>query len=366
MKIRAAVTREKGQEFQIEDLELAEPRADEVIVRMVGSGVCHTDLIVRDQHYPVPLPIVLGHEGSGVVERVGASVANVAPGDHVVLSYFYCGSCKNCAEGARGYCLRLYDCNFGGARLDGSTTLAKGAERLHGNFFSQSSWATRALVNARNAVKVRDDVPLELLGPLGCGIQTGAGAVLNSLRVRPGSSITVFGAGGVGLSAVMAAGIAGCLTTIAVDLNDSRLALARDLGATHTLNPRTDDVVAAIQDITHGGADYSVETTARPEVFRQAVDSLGLRGQCGLIGAAPMGTEVSFDMNNILFGRSVRGIISGDTIAETFIPQLIEFYRQGRFPLDKLVRYYDFTQVNEAAKASERGDVVKAILRMPA
>ncbi|WP_033294149.1 NAD(P)-dependent alcohol dehydrogenase [Amycolatopsis jejuensis] len=365
MKIQAAVTREKGREFSIEEVDLATPRDDEVIVRVVASGVCHTDLIVRDQYYPVPLPIVLGHEGSGVVERVGAQVRHVSPGDHVVLSYYFCGECRNCIVGARSYCLRLFACNFGGSRLDGSTTLSRGPEKLHSNFFSQSSWATRALVNARNVVKVRKDVPLELFGPLGCGVQTGAGAVLNSLEARPGSAIAVFGTGGVGLSAVMAAGIAGCLTIIAVDVNESRLALARDLGATHTLNPVTDDVVAGIQEITGGGAHYSIETTARPEVFRQAVDSLGLRGVCGLIGAAPMGTEATFDMNNILFGRTVRGIVSGDSIAETFIPQLIEFYLQGRFPLDKLVRYYNFDEVNEAARASERGEVVKAILRMP-
>ncbi|CAN5697463.1 NAD(P)-dependent alcohol dehydrogenase [soil metagenome] len=324
-----------------------------------------TRTIVRDQWYPVPLPAVLGHEGAGVVERVGDRVSKVQPGDHVVLTYRSCGLCVNCKRGAPAYCLDLYDQNFGGARPDGSNALSSDGEEIHGHFFGQSSFATYALAAERNTVKVREDVPLELLGPLGCGIQTGAGGVLNALHPEAGSSIAVFGTGSVGMSAVMASRVAGCATIIGVDLSADRLELARDLGATHTINAsETENVVEAIQEITGGGADYTVETTAVPAVFRQAVDSLTLLGECGLIGAAALGTEVSLDMNNILFGRKVRGIIEGDSIPDIFIPRLIELYTQGRFPFDRLVKFYDLNDINQAAEDSEGGGTLKPVLRM--
>lgn len=364
MQITAAVVNKQSEPFAIEQLELDEPRADEVLVRIVGAGVCHTDLIVRDQWYPVPLPAVLGHEGSGVVERVGAAVTKVQPGDHVALSYSACGRCRNCLQGAAPYCPHLYDYNFSGARPDGSTPITRAGEPISGSYFAQSSFATYALATERNTVKVPDDVPLELLGPLGCGIQTGAGGVLNALHPEAGTSIAVFGAGSVGMSAIMAAAVAGCTTIIGVDVRDNRLELARELGATHTVNGGEQDAVAEIQRITGDGADYTVETTASPAVFRQAVDALRLRGVCGLIGAAALGTEVSLDMNTILFGRTVRGIIEGDSIPDVFIPRLVELYRQGRFPFDRLVTFYDLDEINQAAEDSESGRVWKPVLRM--
>lgn len=365
MKVQAAVVNTKGDKFQFEELNLEEPRHDEVLVKVSAVGLCHLELIVRDQWYPVPLPSVLGHEGSGVVVRVGDGVRKVKAGDHVVLSYLSCGTCVNCLKGKPAYCLSLYPCNFCGARLDGSTTLSKDKKPVHGSFFGQSSFATYALASERNVVKVRNDVPLELLGPLGCGIQTGAGAVLNSLHPHAGSSIAIFGTGSVGLSAIMAAAVAGCTPIIAVDLNPGRLELARSLGATHTVNPtQTGDLVAEIQKITGGGADFTVETTASPKVLRQAVDSLQLTGVCGLIGGAALGTEVSLDMNNILFGRTLRGIIEGDSVPDLFIPKLIELYREGRFPFDKIITYYPFSEINKAVEDSEKGITIKAILRM--
>lgn len=366
MNVTAAVVREKEQPFSVEELEIEEPRAGEVLVRVVGAGVCHTDLICRDQWYPVPLPAVLGHEGSGVVEQVGEGVTKVEPGDHVVLSYLSCGKCVNCVKGASPYCLDLYNQNFGGARPgDGSNALSKNGETVHGHFFSQSSFATYALATERSVVKVSKDAPLELLGPLGCGIQTGAGGVLNSLHPEAGSSIAVFGTGSVGMSAIMAASAVGCTKIIGVDVKPSRLELARELGATHTINAaESENVVEEIQSITGGGANYTVETTASPQVFRQAVDSLILTGTCGLIGAAALGTEVSLDMNNILFGRTVRGIIEGDSIPDIFIPKLVELHAQGKFPFDRLVKFYELDEINAAAEDSESGEVFKPVLRM--
>jgi aryl-alcohol dehydrogenase len=366
MKISAAVVSEKSGPFQIAELEMEEPRADEVLIRIVASGVCHTDLIIRDQAYPVPLPLVLGHEGSGIVERVGERVTKVQPGDHVVLSFASCGNCPSCKSGKPAYCHNFFPSNFSGARPDGSTYYKQGDKSIHGHFFGQSSFATYALATEQNVVKVRNDVPLELLGPLGCGVQTGAGAVLNTLHPHAGTSIAVFGAGSVGLSAVMGAKIAGCTTIISVDINSDRLALARELGATHTINGAEVDAVKEIQQITGGGVNYSLETTAVPKVFRQAVDSLTVQGTCGLIGAAPLGTEVTFDMSMLLlFGRKLQGVIEGDSVADTFIPRLIDLYMQGRFPFDRLITFYPFDQANQAAEDSEKGKVIKPVLRMP-
>ena len=364
MKIKAAIALETGSAFAIEELEIGEPRHDEVLVRIAGAGICHTDLIVRDQVYPPPLPAVLGHEGSGIVEAVGPGVTKVQPGDHVVLTFMSCGQCRNCARGAPAYCLEFIALNLSGGRADGSCGYSRSGERVNGHFFGQSSFATYSLANQRNVVKVPSDVPIELLGPLGCGIQTGAGGTLNALRPEPGSSIAVFGTGSVGMSALMGAVVSGCTTIIGVDINDQRLELARELGATHVVNPLRADPVAEIQKITPTGVDYSVETTASPAVLRQAVDALAVLGVCGVIGAAAFGTEVTLDMPTIMFGRTVRGIIEGDSVPDQFIPALVELYKQGRFPIDKLVRYYSLEEINDACEASAKGDVMKPVLRL--
>jgi aryl-alcohol dehydrogenase len=363
MEIQAAVVEQKGDKFRLTDIKLDPPRADEVLVKIVGVGVCHTDLVCRDQYFPVPLPCIFGHEGSGIVEAVGENVTKVAPGDHVVLTYRSCGKCVNCIKGAAPYCLDLYGQNFSGHRPDGSNAHSCNGKTVHGHFFQQSSFATHALAHEQNTVKVDTSAPLELLGPLGCGIQTGAGAVMNSLRPRAGQSIAIFGAGSVGLSAVMAANVVGCAKIIAVDINESRLELARQLGATDTINAQDDGVVERIVELTGGGVDFSLECTGLPAVARQAVDCLILTGTCGIIGVAPLGTEIALDMNGILFGRTVRGIIEGDSDRDVFIPRLVELHRQGRFPFDKLVRFYPLSDIETAVEDTERGEVLKAILR---
>ena len=364
VEIEAAVVRTQGGPFTIEALSLEDPGPGEVLVRVAGVGLCHTDLVVRDQYFPTPLPAVLGHEGAGVVEKVGEGVTKVAPGDHVVLSFASCGTCANCQNGLYGYCPDLYGRNFTGARPNGSQPCCDGqGHPVSSYFFAQSSFANLALATERNVVKVPKDIPIELMGPLGCGIQTGAGAVINALKPSAGSSIAVFGAGSVGLSAVMAARASGCARIIIVDLNEDRLNFALELGATDAVNAGTQDPVAAIHALTGGeGVQYSLECTGLPKVVRQAVDSLRLTGICGVIGVAPLGTEVALDMNGILFGRSVRGIIEGDSVPDIFIPQLIELWRQGRFPFDRLVRFYPLAEIEEAVRASERGEVLKAIL----
>lgn len=363
MKIKAAVVREKGGPFRIEEIELDKPRDDEVQVRIVGTGVCHTDLVCRDQHFPAPLPAVFGHEGAGVVEEVGSRVTKVRHGDHVVMSYLSCGVCVRCKSGASSYCLDFLPSNFRGTRGDGSATMQKNGQTIHGAFFGQSSFASHILATERNVVKVSKDIPLEILGPLGCGVQTGAGGVINALRCRAGSSIAVFGAGSVGQSAVLAAVVSGCSTIIAVDLNAERLRTAKEFGATHTVNPSQTDPVQEIRTITGIGVDYSLECTGNPQVLRQAVDALAVAGVCGLIGVAPFGAEVSLDMHCILNGRMVRGISEGDSIPDLFIPQLVELYKQGRFPFDRMIRFYPLDEINKAAEDSEKGRALKPVLR---
>jgi aryl-alcohol dehydrogenase len=365
MEIKAAVVSETGGAFGIEQLELCDPNDDEVLVRIVAVGICGTDLGARAGHLPIPPPpSVFGHEGAGVVEKVGARVTKVKPGDHVALAWDYCGTCPSCKTGNELYCLNFFLHNFHGARPDGTITLHKGDQPVHGSFFTQSSFAEFALANERNVVKVRDDVPVEILGPMGCGVMTGAGAVMNALRPRPGASIAVFGVGPVGMSAVLGAAVCGCTTIIAVDINPDRLEMAKELGATHTVNAGEVDPVQAILDITGGGAEFSLECVGNPKVLRQAVDVLPRLGVCGLLGVVPPGTEVSLNMDLLMNGRTVKGILGGDAIADLFIPKLIELYSQGRFPFDRMIKFYPFEEIGRAVEDMEKGRVVKPVLRL--
>jgi aryl-alcohol dehydrogenase len=277
MEITAAVVREKFGAFTIDRLELTDPRPDEALVRIVASGMCQTDLHGRDGYYNTPYPAVYGHEGAGVVQAVGNGVTKFAPGDHVVISFPWCGVCPNCRRNMQSHCMKGLDLKMRGTRADGSTLMRKGGAPVYSAFFQQSSFATHAIANERYMVKVRKDAPLELLGPFACSGQTGAGAVLNSMQPRAGDSFAVFGVGAVGLSGLMAAKIAGCDPIIAVDVHDDRLALARALGATHAINHRgRSDVVAEIRRITGDGVRFSLETSAqRPQrhggIVRDAV-----------------------------------------------------------------------------------------------
>jgi aryl-alcohol dehydrogenase len=365
MKIEAAVVWERSGPFCLEQLDLDDPRDDEVLVRVAAAGICHTDLAGRDGHLPIPPPpSVFGHEGAGVVEAVGARVTKVRPGDHVVLGWDYCGSCPSCKVGKELYCLNFFLHNFYGARPDGSPTLRRGEQIIHGSFFTQSSFANLVLANERNVIKVPADVPLEILAPLGCGVMTGAGAVMNSLQPGPGASIAIFGVGPVGMSAVLAAVVCGCTTIMAVDLDPGRLEIARQFGATHTLNAREVDPVETIRDLTGGGVEFSLECVGNPRVLRQAVDVLPRLGVCGLLGVVPPGTEVALDMDLLMNGRTVKGVLGGDAIADLFLPKLIELYRQGRFPFDRMITFYPFQEINRAVHDMEEGRVIKPVLRM--
>jgi aryl-alcohol dehydrogenase len=364
--ITAAVTEAPGAEFTLQEVELGEIRADEVVVEIRAVGICHTDLMGRDGVLPTPLPAVLGHEGAGVVERVGAAVTSVAAGDHVVLSFDSCGDCGTCLTGRPYSCHDFFARNFLASRPDGSTSLARHGQPLHSHFFGQSSFATRAVASERNVVRIPEDLPFHIAAPLGCGVRTGAGAVMNTLSPPAGSSIAVFGTGGVGMSAVMAAHAVGCATIIAVDPKPSRLELARELGATHAVDPGQQDAVETITALTAGGADYTLEASGSTVALRQAFESTGAGGTCGVVGAPPFGTEVAFDVNMLIaMGRTLRGIVGGNSVPGVFFPRLVALWRSGRLPWDRMIETFDFDRINEAAERAERGDVIKAVLLMP-
>jgi Zn-dependent alcohol dehydrogenase len=365
MKATAAVIRNIGGPFVIEDVEIQAPIGAEVLVRMVGVGMCHTDLVARDG-FPVPMPIVLGHEGSGVVEAVGPDVKGLAIGDHVVLSFNSCNNCATCADDLPAYCHNFLAENFAGVRLaDGSTSISKGDEVIHGNFFGQSSFASYAIAHERNTVKVAKDLPLELLGPLGCGVQTGAGAAVLSLGLKPGQSLAIFGGGAVGLSALLGARAVDAGTVIVIEPNEARGKLALELGATHVINPKQcDDVLAKVKELAGGaGVNHALDTTGIPDVIAVAVETMTSNGMLGLIAVPPPEAMLPANMMSMLIrGVGVKFITEGDADPKTFIPQMIKWYQAGKFPFDRLVKTFPFAQINEAAKASETGETIKPVL----
>jgi aryl-alcohol dehydrogenase len=354
MQIKAAVVSEKSGPFAIEAVELCEPRQDEVVVRVVASGMCQTDLHGRDGYFVSPYPAVYGHEGAGVVHAVGSAVRGLVAGDHVVMSYPWCGTCANCHQHRLNYCLNSRALKSNGTRADGSTLLSKNGTPVYSAYFQQSSFGTFAITQERYTVKVRKDAPLELLGPLACSGQTGAGGVLNALKPNAGESIVVFGVGAVGLSALMAAKIAGCNP------------LARELGATHIINHKAcGDVVGEIRKITGGGARYTVEASAEPKVLREAIDCLMMAGTCALLGSARRGTDASFEMPFLQQGRVVRGVVQGDSMPQEFIPKLVDLIMEKEFPIEKIITFYDLADINRAAEESSSGKIIKPVLRMP-
>ena len=363
MRIQAAVCREPQGLPRIETLELDAPRVGEIRVRLVAVGVCHTDIRVALRPMG-PRPLVLGHEGAGIVEAVGEGVEDFVPGDPVLMSYAFCGHCVACRQEAKSYCLEAMPRNFGGARSDGSSPLSGDGGMIHGAFFGQSSFATHAVCEARQAIKAPADIPLERLAPLGCGVQTGAGAVMNSMKVGEGQSLAVFGAGSVGLSAVMAGKAIGASRIVAVDINPQRLAVASSLGATDVIDPRIADPVAAIRDLTGAGADFVLNTTDRPEVYQQGIDSLGVKGVFAFVTSP--GADLPVNLSQLMLGgRSIRGVVQGDSEPRAFIPRLIELHRQGRFPIERLITTYPFEQIAQAMHDSHTGKAIKPVLTFP-
>lgn len=363
-RIRAALVRQVGGPFTVEDLTLSPPSHGEIMVRLHGTGICHTDLVCRDG-FPVPLPIVLGHEGAGTVVALGHGVDSLQIGDPVVMSFGSCGQCPNCARHQPAYCHHMVPINFGGQRWpEGGMAMQQGDASVHGHFFDQSSFATYAIGHARSAVKVDSDLPLHLLGPLACSMQTGAGAVMRSLQLQRGESFAVFGGGAVGLSAVMMARHLEASHIVVIEPVAARRALALELGATAVIDPRnTGDVVAVLREACGGGVYRALDTTGLPQVIEQAFQALAPNGLLGLLGVSTPDALLPVRiMDMVLRGAGIKAILEGDSDPQTFIPQLLTLYRNGRFPFDRLVRTYPFEDINEAARAAASGEVIKPVL----
>lgn len=369
MQIEAYVVESKNAPFVREELELEAPGPGEVRIRVIATGVCHTDMNTQSGDMPLPLPGVLGHEGSGVIESLGEGVTDFAVGDHVIMAWPFCGECRNCVRGEHRYCERIGEALCGGHRLSGPLAGSSAYRRtdgssLSGHFFGQSSFATYSIASASALVRVDNDLPLELLGPLACGITTGAGAVFNTANPGPGESVVIFGAGAVGLAAVMAAVNTPATTIIAIDLHDSRLELATEFGATHTINSRDTDAVARILEICGGPADYVIDCTGSVKVIEAAAEAVGMLGTLILIGGAPAGARVSFDHLRTLWGQRIVGTLGGSTTSRQLIPALLDLYRQGRFPFDRLVKFYEFASLDQAIADANSGSTIKAVLKL--
>ena len=355
---QAAIVEAPHAPFRIAPVEIDPPGPGQVRVEIHACGVCHTDMVMRDGELPVPFPVVFGHEGAGVVEAVGPGVEDVKPGDHVLLSFHSCGHCPACDDHQPGYCREFFPRNFLGAPGPGEGGISRDGVAVGSNIFGQSAFATHALAHADNVVPIDPALPLTLLAPLGCGIQTGAGTVMETLRLRPGQTIAVFGAGAVGLAAAMAARILGAGAIAVLDRHASRLDLARELGAT---------LIATDLAGLQGSYDFIVDTTGVPTLIEQAIGLLAARGTLALVGAYPPGMASALDLSAIMsLGRRIVGVVEGGIDPRRFIPRLIDHYRAGELPLERLVRTYPFAAIEEAFEASKTGSVVKPVLVMPA
>ncbi|WP_026912682.1 NAD(P)-dependent alcohol dehydrogenase [Patulibacter minatonensis] len=364
MDITAAVVREGGKPFTIEKLELQAPRAGELIVEIKGVGLCHTDLTARDQILPAPLPAVFGHEGSGIVQAIGEGVTKVKVGDKVAVGFATCGTCPTCKDDDPSYCHNFAPLNYGGVQGDGAVTLNKDGEAVHGSFFGQSSFASYALTSERNVVPVGDDVPIELVGPLGCGLMTGAGAVVNSLKVTKGSTLLILGGGPVGLAAAMGGAIQEAGTIIVSEPVAARRELALELGATHAIDPTSGDIGELVRAIVPSGANFVVDTTGIPDVIAGSTAAVDFHATYGILAVPPaldILTPIPY-LPLLALGLTVRGIQEGDSDPDVFIPKMLEWHKAGKFPFDKLIETFPLSQINEAVDAQHRGEVVKVVL----
>lgn len=364
MKIEAAIATNPESPLSITTLDLEPPRPDEVLVKMVATGICHTDIAVKEQAVTLPLPMVLGHEGAGIVEAVGSQVSHLQVGDHVVLSGDSCGACRQCHAGQPSYCTEFVERNLTGCRVDGTTPASQHQEAVNSRFVGQSSFATHSIATGRSAIKVNAAYPLELMGPLGCGLTTGVGTIVNALRPPAGSSVAIFGAGTVGLAAVMGAVLTGCSRIIVVDPVESRRNIALETGATHVLAP--DDALAdEIVAMTRGGVDFSIECSGNPAAVEAAIKCLTRPGWCAQVGATPAKTIHPLDMDHLGFGRGIKGVVMGDANPQSFVPYLSDLHAQGKLPYDRFIQFYDFSDINQAFEDSKSGDVIKPVLRFP-
>ena len=357
----AAVVRTPGGQFTLEKVQLDEVRQHEVLVRLEASGVCRTDVMAQ---YIMPLPAVVGHEGTGIVEQVGSAVTEFQPGDRVMMSWPSCGVCPSCTGGRPYLCDQMGALLFSGARLDGSHTVQLDGQWISSPFFQQSSFASHAITPANSLIAAPPDIPVHMLAALTCGLMTGASSVLNTLKAGPGDQLMVFGTGAVGLSAVMAAQLAGVRPIIAVDINDDRLGLALELGATHALSVARDEIPACVKEIAPRGVSCALDTTGMDSSWRIAAQCLGMGGTLGVVHVPP-GDTLNFQCTEMIGrGAQMKFILAGSATPRVFLPQMIDWYRRGCFPYDRLVTTFDFADINTAFEESRCGRAIKPVLLM--
>jgi len=360
----AAVLPAPGAAFELTELELDEPGPGEALIELAATGICHTDLSVAASGIDPEIGVVLGHEGAGTVLALGAGVSHLSAGDRVVLSYAHCDSCPACRGGRPAYCHASFGLNFAGRRLDGTTALRTGAgDPVGSHFFGQSSFARRAVVDASSAVPVdasREE--LAVLAPLGCSVQTGAGTLLHALAPAAGLSVAIFGAGAVGLSALIAAPVAEAGPVFVVEPDPARRELALELGAAEAIDPAAGDPARALRKLTGGGAGIAIDTVGSAEVIRSALASLRSPGRCATLALRTAANPVEIDQRALLFGRTLEGVIEGDTVPAEFLPMLVGLWRQGRLPLERLIRTYPFDQIGRACEDARSGATIKPVL----
>ena len=356
--MKAAVFHGAHQALTLEDVEIDTPAEHEVLVRVMASGVCHSDLHYVDGYYEVRAPAILGHEAAGIVEAVGPNVHEFTPGDHVIacLSVF-CGHCEYCLTG------RTHLCVSRPVRAGSATPRLSWKGQAVTQFANLSAYAERMLVHENAIVKVRDDLPFDRAALIGCGVTTGVGAALNTARVAPGSSVAVFGCGGVGLSVVQGARIAGARTIIAVDVHDHKLETAYELGATHTLNGARVDAVAGILQLTGGGVEYSFEAIGLKSAAEQAFACLRAGGTATIVGMIPLGQKIELDGSSFLRERRIQGSNMGSNRFKVDMPRYVDFYMQGRLKLDEMItRHLALGEINEGFRAMKAGEVARQVI----
>ena len=363
--MRAAVLRETGGPLSVEDVELADPGPGEATVRLVASGVCHSDWNVVTGATPNPLPAVLGHEGAGVVEAVGEGVTEVAEGDHVILSWLpACGKCFYCLEGRGVLCEVAMADMFEGTLPGGTLALSRNGESLY-HYSYLSTFAERCVVPVTCCVPVRSDAPLAVAALVGCAVMTGFGAAVLRARVAPGSAAVVYGAGGVGLSAILGCRMAGARTIVAADPVAFKRETALELGATHAVDPANDDVAGLLRELTDGrGADYAFDAAGAPGVVAQAYDAVRRGGTVVAVGIPPVGATADLPGPSLpREEKIVTGSFYGSCRPRVDMPLVVDLYMEGRLDLDALVsRTYPLDEINEAFAAMNRGEVARAVI----
>lgn len=363
--MKAAVLYEINTPLKVEEVTLDEPQENEVLVKIVATGVCHSDLHFMKGDMPQPTPFVPGHEGAGVVEKVGPGVTTVQPGDHILLNIaFSCGKCPRCYEGRPTLCVENLPIQMMATLPGGGIRLHRGDQALN-HLFGLACFAQKVVVHERSAIKIREDAPLDVVCVLGCGVSTGIGAAINTAHVRPGESIAVFGCGGVGLSAVMGAKLAGAGTIIAVSRSDHKLNKAKELGADYVIKASEEEPLAKVAELTGGGADYAIECVGSVNVMVQALGSIRMGGTCVIAGMAPLADTLSIAPFHFLLGKTITGSTQGDVVPQIDIPRYIDLFMAGKLPIDKIItKSYKLDEVNEAFEALEKGEAIKSVIKM--